>query len=585
MKRFLICLSLACCLLLNCAALAASPEALQGYNAKGRSWQYIQFGEYPTEADGTVKPILWRVLSVKDQQAYLLSEYILFAHRVDPNCYPVNKDTSPYGGWETSELAAYLNSEFLNATFSAEEQAALLVQADGGRVSLPAIDDVKNEKYGFIAQKLRQAQSTAYAKANGLYVYQGAKQYSPYWSRTPSDSKAYAHRRVMDDGKLGYICVEVQNLGVRPSILVDVTKLGELSGEGTAADPFTAALTAVEPPTAPAAEPAVETPADEQPVEEPESAKEPAPAAAPSAGGIDSPYSGRYPELTAEGFLPEGRTEFFSVDETDGLWLYASQDLRVEIVRKESQPAKNRPWRWYEADIYVRPGSDEFLRVFYHDDDPKTKKSVEIVKIAQEHRLVFAMNSDWYFYRVQRNAKKKVMPVGIILRRGEILYDDPAKKLWSTIPNRDILALYPNAGMEVYDYNGITADALKANGAYDVLSFGPVLVSDGKVTAQTLDISARQKDNPRSGIGMVEPGHYVSIIMEGRRKGISVGCTVKEFAELFLQKGCTAAYNLDGGGTASMMFMGEYVNAMGNYAADARKQIEVLGIGQSESLR
>ena len=67
----------------------------------------------PTDADGTVRPILWRVLEVKDQQAYLMSEYILFAHRVDPNCYPVNKKTKEYAGWETSELFNYLNQEFL----------------------------------------------------------------------------------------------------------------------------------------------------------------------------------------------------------------------------------------------------------------------------------------------------------------------------------------------------------------------------------------------------------------------------------------------------------------------------------------
>ena len=191
------------------------------------------------------------------------------------------------------------------------------------------------------------------------------------------------------------------------------------------------------------------------------------------------------------------------------------------------------------------------------------------------------MNADWYYYRVQRNAKKKVMPVGIIIRQGEILYNDPAKKLWTTIPNRDILAIYPDGNMEVYDYNGIKADELVAKGATDVLSFGPVLLSNGEVTKQTLDISDRQKDNPRSGIGMVAPGHYVSIVMEGKRQ-VSSGCTVKEFAELFQAKGCQVAYNLDGGGTASMMFMGKYLNKMGQFQANARKQVEALGLGTSE---
>ena len=602
MKKTTLLLILALLLTLSVYALAAAAGDVTGYQAKQRAWQYVQYGTYPTDADGTVRPILWRVLSVDDSKAYLLSEYILFAHRVDPNCYPVNKKTEKYAGWETSELFHYLNSEFLSAAFDETERAALADQPDGGRVSLPDISDVKNKNFGFITEKLRQAQSTAYAKANGLYVYQGAKQYSPYWSRTPSESKLYAHRRVMDDGKLGYICVEVENLGVRPVILLDLDRFASLDGTGTINDPFrpiagempAPAETIPEPDSAvmeaeptPDVEPVQDTEPAAEPAKEPEAVPEPethTPDEPAAAKDFASTYADRFPTLTQDGFLPAGEPEFILKDESAGLWLYASQDLRVEIVRKESQPSKNRPWRWYEADIFARPGSGEFLRVFYHEGNVKAKKTVEIVRIARENRLVFAMNADWYHYRVQRNAKKKVMPVGIILREGEILYDDPAKKLWSTIPNRDILALYRDGNMEVYDYNGITAEELKTKGAHDVLSFGPTLLNDGEVTRQALDISARQKDNPRSGIGMVEPGHYVSIIMEGRRGKISVGCTVKEFAELFQAKGCTAAYNLDGGGTASMMFLGEYINQMGNYTADARKQLEVLGIGVSPSM-
>ena len=576
-----------------CSSLAATPDELQGYNTKKRTWQYVEFGSYPTEADGTLRPIQWRVLSVKDQQATLLSQYILFAHRVDPNCYPINKNSEPYAGWETSELFQYLNQEFLGAAFTPGEQSVLVANADGGLVSLPASNDLKNEKLGFGSQKLRQAQSTEYAKANGLYVYQGAKKYSPYWLSTRSESKKYAQRKVQDNGAIGYICVEVADVGVRPLITLDLGKILSLDGAGTLEDPYKAILPeALEEQTvteeteapvveeaAPAAEPEPEA-EEVQPEEPAESSAEEAAETEP----VSSAYAEFFPALTAEGFLPAGEPKFVLEDEEKGLWLYASQDLRVEIVRKESLPKKNRPWRWYEADIFVRKQSGESMKVYYAGGQPGTKEQVEIRKIAQENKLVFSMNSDWYYYRVKRNAKKKVMPVGIIIREGEVLYDDPAKKLWTSIPNRDILALYEDGNMEVYDYNAITTEELVAKGARDVLSFGPVLLSNGEITAQTLDISSRQNDNPRSGIGMVAPGHYVSIVMEGRRKGISVGCSVKEFAELFQLKGCTVAYNLDGGGTASMMFMGKYVNQMGNFTADARKQTEVLGVGVSDQV-
>ena len=58
---------------------------------------------------------------------------------------------------------------------------------------------------------------------------------------------------------------------------------------------------------------------------------------------------------------------------------------------------------------------------------------------------------------------------------------------------------------------------------------------------------------------MVEPGHLVAIVVEGRipRSG---GITVPDFADLFLNEGCTLAYNLDGGRSTSMVFMGNLVN-------------------------
>ena len=78
------------------------------------------FGAYPTDADGTVQPILWRVLKTENGEAYLLSEYILFGA-------PVHGDYEHYQGWENSDLYRYLNTVFLQDAFTPEEQAALLI--------------------------------------------------------------------------------------------------------------------------------------------------------------------------------------------------------------------------------------------------------------------------------------------------------------------------------------------------------------------------------------------------------------------------------------------------------------------------
>ena len=573
MLKRLTCLALVIALLLGASSLGEA-SGIAGYDAKTKTLTYVHFGRFPTAADGAQAPILWRVLSTEDGVAYLLSEYILEARRIDPEPYP-------YAGWEKSELYAYLNGDFKANAFSAAEQGALLPFDDGALVNLATIDDLRNEKYGFTSNKTHQAQSTEYAKANGLFVYQGKGEYSPYWSRTVSPNHAYAHRRIMDDGKLGYICVEVKNMGMRPAVLLNLSGVSVVSGEGTAASPYlleSLSSGALEPQQT--AAPDDQTPGD-APADETLDAPALEPATAEQAAPGTQAYDPLFPTLTADRFLADGEKEFVHQDTENGVWLYASQDLRIEIRRTLDSSKKNRPLRCLTAEIFVRDGAD-FMKVYYNEKE-SPKKEAEIVKIARKNNLVFAINADWYYYRVKRNANSRVMAVGVILRENKILYDDPAKKASSSVPNRDILALFPDGDLKVYAYNDIKAAALQKDGAHDVLSFGPVLVSDGEITAQTKTISARQSNNPRMGLGLVEPGHYVAIMAEGRISE-SKGCTLVEFAQLFLDKGCTAAYNLDGGGTASMMFMGEYVNKMGSYTADKRLQNEVLGIGQSDAV-
>jgi exopolysaccharide biosynthesis protein len=66
--------------------------------------------------------------------------------------------------------------------------------------------------------------------------------------------------------------------------------------------------------------------------------------------------------------------------------------------------------------------------------------------------------------------------------------------------------------------------------------------------------------NPRTGIGVVEPGHFVLIVADGRQKDYAIGLSLVDFANLFKEEGCVSAYNLDGGVSAAMVFMGEHLN-------------------------
>ena len=65
--------------------------------------------------------------------------------------------------------------------------------------------------------------------------------------------------------------------------------------------------------------------------------------------------------------------------------------------------------------------------------------------------------------------------------------------------------------------------------------------------------------NPRTAIGQISELHYVVIVSDGRTSE-STGLSLLELAQEFKDRGCTTAYNLDGGGSSTMYFNGEIVN-------------------------
>ena len=112
--------------------------------------------------------------------------------------------------------------------------------------------------------------------------------------------------------------------------------------------------------------------------------------------------------------------------------------------------------------------------------------------------------------------------------------------------------------MEIVRRSAIGADELLESGVQNCFSFGPVLVENGEITKES--VSTRRENNPRTMLGMVEPGHFIAVVVVGRQEGYSVGISGEESAKLMKELGCTLAYNLDGGQSAAMIFMGIKLN-------------------------
>lgn len=233
LKRFL------CALLVLVTVLSvgfAGAEGLRGYDKKA-GYVYITMGEYPQTKDGGILPILWRVLSVDEEKAYVTSEYILLAHRIhhsDDEWIASNADLKQTEIWD------YMNNDFLPNSFTEEEQSLVIDDPELGRMFLLSREDLRSKALGFGSDKARKAWGTEYALANGLFKY-GTKhgKHSCYWTRTQSSSAPYGALCTKAEGNLGFIRVVVADEGCRPACYLDMSALAITGGEGTMDNPFT----------------------------------------------------------------------------------------------------------------------------------------------------------------------------------------------------------------------------------------------------------------------------------------------------------------------------------------------------------
>ena len=263
------------------------------------------------------------------------------------------------------------------------------------------------------------------------------------------------------------------------------------------------------------------------------------------------------PELTDEGFLPEGEEPRYIKNHAGGYWYYVDQSSRIEITR--TQTAKPL-LTYYVADIVLAQGSGMYTVTWNTERPGRTNGLPQ--DMATNARAVYAQSGDFYSYRVSNDRYP-----GHIVRDGKILYKKSySKKPKSNpLPNLATIALFPSGKAEVNEAWEVTAQEYADRGAHTVMAFGPILIRDYELA--DVDVDDYNHEEPRCCLGYVEPGHYVGLLVEGR-KDHSEGASLSACAEILYDLGCSDAINLDGGNTAAMLFMGESVQLSNNGGID-----------------
>uniref|UniRef100_UPI003864DE61 DUF6273 domain-containing protein n=1 Tax=Succinimonas sp. TaxID=1936151 RepID=UPI003864DE61 len=185
--------------------------------------EYVKFGSYPQNNGSAKEPIEWLVLEVNGDEAFLVSRYGLDCKQYHHEYVSMT--------WEQCDLRKWLNSEFLKAAFSAEDQRRIKLSeavndnnrqygSSGGnntRDHVFCLSLAEAERY-FKNDSERQCRPTAHARNQGAWVDIG-NGCCYWWLRSPGDYQRSASS-VITDGTLyphGYY-VNRDHGAVRPAL-------------------------------------------------------------------------------------------------------------------------------------------------------------------------------------------------------------------------------------------------------------------------------------------------------------------------------------------------------------------------------
>ena len=269
-----------------------------------------------------------------------------------------------------------------------------------------------------------------------------------------------------------------------------------------------------------------------------------------SGGTTDGTTNGGVTEPSA----PE--TELFETD-PDATYpiitdtLYMDESIRIEITQL----------RRYDSDLYVadvRIKDPSLLKTALARDKDGNEFGMNIKEktsvIGERVGAILAVNGDFYGSNES----------GYVIRNG-IIYRDtirPANGSGSDLAYFDDLAIMRDGTFVTFDEKDYSAREVWEKGAMHVLTFGPTLVKGGEIAVDKdteVGLAWSGQDNPRCAIGYVSEGHYLFIVVDGRCDA-SHGTSLWELADVFCELGAVTAYNLDGGGSATMIFNGRLIN-------------------------
>jgi exopolysaccharide biosynthesis protein len=215
---------------------------------------------------------------------------------------------------------------------------------------------------------------------------------------------------------------------------------------------------------------------------------------------------------------------------------YSDENIQITITEE----------RIYNTTVYVadiQVSSPEYLKTAFAQNAYGKNVTDTTSDIASSVNAILAINGDYY------GAQES----GYVIRNG-VLYRSEGTS------GQEDLVIYSDGSFQIIDEGSVSAETLLEEGAWQVLSFGPGLIENGELTVSVSEeVDKAMTSNPRTAIGIVDDCHYVFVVSDGRTSE-SEGLTLYQLAEYMQSLGVQTAYNLDGGGSSTMVFNGSVIN-------------------------
>jgi hypothetical protein len=202
-------------------------------------------------------------------------------------------------------------------------------------------------------------------------------------------------------------------------------------------------------------------------------------------------------------------------------------------------------YRAYDSDIYVADitvSDASALKTALANNTYGRNITDTTSDMADENNAVLAINGDYYGARQS----------GYVIRNSKLYRN--------TSGDRDALVIQKNGEFKFVLESETSAEQLLQDGALQVFSFGPVLLNNSEISVgENEEVGMAMASNPRTAVGYLGNNHYVFVVSDGRTSE-SAGLSLYELASFMKEIGVVDAYNLDGGGSSTMVFKGEIIN-------------------------